>query len=494
MRAPWVTVGLLLLAMAPLPATGAGADAACSPGGPAVTATSGAGDPELPSLVYAALKTGFRVVVAWETELPEIGRLRYALDGGVASTRSETAPRTTHVFVLDSLPIGRAFCFTPLHQDSSPATASQHAIVTRNAMNAHDGTGYTINFLALMNEGSDVPLVEGYMDEFAARMVDATDGHVRVGRFVMIVGDHEHPNAGYLTCAFVVVVPGICTQWYDVLFTNDAWPQGAASTFLDGIQDRNAAIWMNSYWQGGVVSLGDDVGSVLMHEVGHYAFGAVDLYGGTLNCWDPAESISIMGASRLATEFDDEVNRCPDEPSISGYAPSYPRLRARFPLVPDRHGVIDPGPVGVGPAYARHTFEILPPRVDVPIPPVPQVQQDDAGSGADAGSFPTSAVPIDADVLYEGQLLYPGDGSDMYRMDAPAGSTIEVAIYPRTATCFELRRADGSSIPGSCAYDGAGASRVATSTGEPIYVRFILGTGPSYRFGYGVDGPAPSLV
>lgn len=494
MRAPWVIVGLLLLAAAPLPASGIATDASCSPGGPPVTKTSGAGDPQLPSLVYASLKTGFRGVVIWETEEPEIGRLRFSLNGGATSTRSETVPRTVHVFLLDNLPIGRALCFTPLREDGTPATASPQAFLTANAMNAHDGTGYTMNLLVLLNEQSALGEIEYAMDAFAERLYDSTDGSVRAGRIILLAGDYENHNAGWMPCVTINTVG--CRGWYDVIFTNDADPRGAASTYLDGIQSRTQAIYMNWYNQGGLVNTGDDVGSVLMHEMGHYAFGALDLYGGPENCWDPAKDLSIMGASRAATEFDDEINRCPDESSIAVYDPTYPRLRTRFPLVPDRQGIIDEGPHGTGPGYARDTFEVVPQVSELlVVPPLPQVEQDDAGSGGDAGAFPSSAVPIQPGILYEGTMLSPVDGADMYRMDAPAGSTIEVAMYPRAGTCFTIMREDGSSVPGSCSYaDGVSARRTISADGAPYYVKFLLGTSPSYRFGYGVDGPAPSLL
>ncbi|HET6403543.1 MAG TPA: hypothetical protein VFH78_02755 [Candidatus Thermoplasmatota archaeon] len=494
MRAAWLLASVFLLAMAPLPASGApavGTDSTCGTGAP-VTATHGAGDPALPSLVYAALKTGFRVVVAWETDAPEVGRLRYALDGGATTTVSETVPRTSHVFVIDGLPLHRSFCFTPLHADGSPA-ASQHAIKTRNAMNAHDGTGYTMNLLVLANEQSALAQVEFGLDDYAELLYDSTDGHVRPGRHIILFGDLEHHNAGWVAC-YLVTAPG-CTQWYDVIFTNDAAPQGAASTYLDGIQNRRAAIWMNWYWQAGLVNLGDEVGNVLMHEVGHYAFGMLDLYGGSLNCWDAQKGLSIMGASRSATEFDDEINRCPDEPTISNYAPSYPRLRARFPLVPDRQGVIDEGPFGVGPQYARHTFEVTPALSELGrLPPLPRVAQDDAGSGEDAGSFPQSAVPIEAGRLYEGTLLTPVDGADVYRLEVPAGSLVEIAVYPAGIGCPRAIDESYRDLGGACANRGAVATRTLEAPGGELFVRFATGTSVSYRFGVGVDAPAPGPV
>lgn len=493
MRAPWVIVGLLFLAMVPLQVSGApapGKDPTCGTGEP-ITVTSGAGDPALPSLVYASLKTGFRAVVAWETAEPEAARLRYSLDGGGSQIVSELVPRKFHLFVIEGLPIGHSFCFTPLGSGGAPI-ASQHAFLTRNAMSSHDGTAYTLNLLVLANEQSDLALVEAGIDGYASTLYDMTEGHVRAGRIVIVAGDVLHHNAGWPVCAAFILDPG-CSANYDVLFTNGALPQGAASTTLDGIERRAGTIWMNWYWQGGLVNLGDDVGSVLAHEMGHYAFGALDVYGGSLNCWEPEKGLSIMGGSRAATEFDDEINRCPDAASIpSGYEPSYPRVRERFPLIPDRMGVIDPGPFGDGGRYARTTFRVLPALSDPLIEP-PQIEQDDAGSGGDAGNFIVSATPIETGRLYDGVLLTPVDGADFYRFTAPAGSAIEVAMYPRVG-CFDLLDGTGAAYGSACANDGIAAKRTAIGNGEPLYVKFALGDSPPYRFGVGVDAPAPGPV
>ncbi|HVM44883.1 MAG TPA: hypothetical protein VM582_03015 [Candidatus Thermoplasmatota archaeon] len=494
MRAATVLAILLLAALAPSPAEGThavGNDPTCGTGQP-VTATHGAGDPRLPTLVYAALKTGFRAVVAWETAEPEAARLSYSLDGGASHVLVESAPRTFHLFVIDGLPIGRTLCFTPLTATGAPA-GSMHAFKTRNAMNAHDGTAYTLNLLVLANEQSNLARVEDGMDGYSRRLYDATDGHVRSGRIIIVFGDLQHHNAGYPTCVvFASSVPG-CAQFYDALFTFGATPQGAASTFLDGIQMRSGAIWMNWYHQAGLVSTGDNVAAVMMHEVGHYAFGARDVYGGALGCYDAAKGLSVMGSSRGATEFDDEINRCPDESTIAGYAPSYPRLRQRFPLVPDRMGVIDPGPEGNGGIYERHTFRVLPALSGPhPVPALPETQ-DDAGSGGDAGNHLVSATPVDTGRLYQGTLLVPLDGADVYRFEAPAGSAVEVAVYPRTFACFQLLDAAGETVGGPCAHDGAAVKRSATAPCGTLYLRLLTGTSVAYRFGVGVDAPAPGV-
>jgi hypothetical protein len=226
-----------------------------------------------------------------------------------------------------------------------------------------------------------------------------------------------------------------------------------------------------------------EVGAVLTPEFGQYAFAAMDLYAAA-DCWDPAKGLSVMGASRLATELDDAVNRCPNEASIVGYVPSWDSLRSRFPLVPDRAGVIDEGPHGGGGAYALRVFEFLP-EASVP--------QDDAGSGRDAGNSAAGAVPISTDVAYDGTLLPPLDIQDVYRLDAPAGSVVHVVFWP-AALCPLFADADGQRIASSdCEVDPArGEIRASiTAPGGPVYVDVPPGAGP-YRFAASLDAPPPS--
>ncbi|HLF16560.1 MAG TPA: hypothetical protein VI796_03910, partial [Candidatus Thermoplasmatota archaeon] len=106
-----------------------------------------------------------------------------------------------------------------------------------------------------------------------------------------------------------------------------------------------------------------EVGSVLTHELGHYAFGMQDMYtdlGTGPDCYDAGTSVSVMGSNRDATEYDDEVNRCPNESLLSGYEPAWTSLRQRFDAVPDRTGPPDPGPEGDGGRFQLSTFDAGP--------------------------------------------------------------------------------------------------------------------------------------
>lgn len=351
-----------------------GNDTACGGTGPLSTHGEGPSD-----LVFAALKTGMRAVVAWRTADAVEASLSYNVSGGATMTLTESGARRDHVFVLDGLPVGETLCF-------EPGALGPHRLRLANAMNAHDGEAYIINLLVLANEPTDLLRLEEGLDEYAWRLRDATDGHVKSGRIITLVGDLDHHDSGYASCyvpAMLVTVAGslpTCRGVADVISTIDGYPAGAAATSFDGIQDARDVIWMNSYWQAGALNLGDDIGSVLMHEMGHYAFGALDLYlyvGSQCDVYE--KSLSVMSGSRNLTEFDDEINRCPNEAEVPGYVPSWTMMRDRFPLVPDRLGIIDPGPTTPGDAYHRHTYM---PLGEVFV--VEAAAQADAGSGRDA--------------------------------------------------------------------------------------------------------------
>ena len=468
-----------------------GADPTCGTGAP-VTATSGEG----PSgLVYAALKTGFRAVVAWETAEPVAATLTASLDGGEAQPFTEKVPRTQHVFVLDALPEGRSLCFTP-------QGGSAHALRLANAMNANDGAAYTVNLLVLGNEQPTRSAVENALDVFAESFWDATDGHVRAGRIVALFGDYERHNSGWVSCYLTSIVTGdrpFCQNVYDVIFTYDLNPAAAAATYLDAIREPEPAIWMGQTTQAGLLDL-DEPGRVLNHEMGHYTFGAMDLYG-TLegatvgtdpDCWDAAKGLSVMGGERDATEYDDEVNRCPNEAIIEGYVPTWTLLREDFPLVPDRAGVIDAGPAGDGGAYARRSIVVVPQASDVG----PMEMQDDAGSGHDAPDAAEDAVRIQPGILYHGLGLVGNDFQDAYALHADAGQRIEVRL-DGSLGCYYLHAPSGEQLAFACSYENAplntGPLVVLATQGGDHVLRVAHLAPAAYRFGYALDGPAPDV-
>lgn len=313
-----------------------------------------------PGLAWAVLKTGFRLAVGWTTEQPSTGSLSYTVAGGSIVRVEETVPTRLHLVVVDGLPEGKDLCF-------QATGGTWHGVHTVNAMTAFEpaephGT-YTMNLMAIVNEGGDVAEVEEGMDRYASLLWDATDGWVRAGASFVVVGDYLHHNAGWPTCYILGSLPGACANVFDVVVTEAAVPQGAASTYRQGIRDRDAAMWMNMHWQAfpGPLSM-DDFGAVLLHEVGHYAFDMDDLYGDPIvpdsqGCDMPDWSMSIMGGSRDSTEFDDEVHRCPTQGP--GYVPSWTLMRGEFGEIPDRTDDPLEGPHGNGGPHFRQTFRAV---------------------------------------------------------------------------------------------------------------------------------------
>ena len=337
----------------------------------ATAATSGAGDAVFPDLTWAAVKTGFRLVVAWTTPEPSLAQVRVSV-GDSAFLLRDPIERRAHAFVLDELPIGRVLCFEPATQG---ATGGTHAVRLANAMHAREPDGrYTINLLVLGTEaGNDIAQLEAAHAEASSRLRDATDGHVELGRVVTLVGDPTNHDSGLVTCGYaLLLVEGrapSCDRVFDVIWTYETNPAQAAGTNLDAISKRHLPIYMNNVWEVALASgTPQEAGGTLAHEMGHYAFGMVDLYGG-VPCEDARFRISLMADSRTATEFDDGFARCPGRSASSGYVPSWTYLRQRFHAIPDRPAGPLFGPVGVGASYAHTTFLFADvPQVDQPWP------------------------------------------------------------------------------------------------------------------------------
>jgi hypothetical protein len=264
-----------------------------------------------------------------------------------------------HLFVADNVPEGATLCFTASMGGTTTAT---HAVRLVNGMTAYTDAAphgaYVENLLVLNNDGGDLSEVEAGVERFAQMTWDATDGWVRAGAVLVVSGDYLHHNVGWPSC-YLVAIPGACTNVFDVVVTLGASPQGAASTYRQGIRDASAAIWMNLDQQAlpGPVQY-DDFGAVLTHENGHYAFDMADLYGDntviTSECYDSASGISIMAGSRDATEFDDPAAPCPNQPG--GYTTSWQLLQGQFPQVEDRPDGPMAGPSGNGGLFFQRTY------------------------------------------------------------------------------------------------------------------------------------------
>lgn len=427
-----------------------------------VPPTHGEGDESIENLTWAALKTGFRLAVAWDAPADADARLRYGLAGGDFYEIDVEGVGPHRVAVLDSLPVGEVLCFQVAVGSGADAVQGEwHAVSLRNAMTAYDAEAgaYSINLLALANEdlfGRDT--IEGGLDVYAQKLWDATDGHIRAGRILLLGGDAEHHHSGLISCymAFQVVPAGdtpACNQVVDVVFSHDNLPIAAGATYLDGIQDPEQAIWMNSLYEtptapGIHLANGThEVGSVLLHEVGHYAFAALDLYVGNETCWDPDLRISIMSNTRDATEFDGPNAPCPDADSIPDYVPSWTLIRERFSEVPERPTGPIEGPAGDGGAYVRTTYWAHP---DLRGPAVPSLPQDDAGSGGDAPNTPVATLWMEPNTALAGELHAPlGDTWDWYAFNTSGPG--DLAFYLRGVDrCFTLAQPGSKPGPTTC--------------------------------------------
>lgn len=457
-----------------------GDDPTCGTGAP-VTATSGEGA-ELDGLVFAALKTGFRAVVAWSTAEPVAASLAYSLDAGEASMVAEPTPRLQHVFVLDGLPEGATLCFTP-------SAGEAHAIRLANAMTDIDpDTGvYTANLLLVANtQITQRADLEGSLPRFARILHDMTDGHVRAGKLILVYADLEKHHSGVESCYGLVVVRGPgCSHAMDVVYTYDSCAGGSACTTLLGVKDAHYHVWMSSVWQSNAVAPIDDSGAVLAHEMGHYLLGALDVYGALLSgndCWDPALGLSIMGGGRDATELDDATSRCPNEVFLQEYVPSWTLFRAAYPTVPER-SAIDAGPQGDGEAYSLHVFETLP-GLDLPVGDVADTD-DDAGTGADAADELAGALLVQPRTVYDGRAL--ATDVDHYAFEARAGQAFDLAT--RGAICGTIVDAQDQLQEADCASGVVTHTRWIVPADGVWYLRFEL-EDPAYRFAFGLDQPA----
>ncbi len=343
---------------------------------PREDALAGSQDPNLDSLTWVVLKTGFRVAVAWETPEPVAGQLEIRI-GDRNETVQETTPRTTHLFVLDDLPHGQTLCFVAQNGDEGDRSLV-HGVHLGNAMNAYDlhAQHYTLNQLVLANEAPNRAALEAGLHGYGELLWGATDEHISAGSLIVVYNDATHHNSGWASCYMLFTFwtlddqePPTCHRIFDVIFTHDHIPYGAGSTYIDGIQRPDQAIWMNSIWEasqhGGILYSGEqeshEVAFTLTHEIGHYALGAMDLYtslGQGPDCWDPELEISIMGANRNATEFDDQIHRCPNEDAIDGYVPTWTLMTERYTEIPNRtEGPQDEQ--GQSPRFELHTFDAI---------------------------------------------------------------------------------------------------------------------------------------
>ena len=320
-------------------------------------ATHGFGDAALPGLTWAAVKTGFRFAVALELATDAAATLSYKV-GDEPWREAASAAARDHLWVLDGLAKGKDICF----RVTAGATSATHAAWLANGHTSHDASvgTYTMNLLVLAAEGAAPAELEGGAAYYADLLWDATDGWVRPGAVIVAYTGPDRMRESAEPCSTPVAgttaFTSLCIKVFDVGVTYVENPVAAGSTYRDGIAEPRTWIRMNALHEANPYAnlAGDparEFGSVLTHELGHYAFGMGDMYTDTDDCYVASLGISIMGGNRAATEYDDADHRCNNASSIQGYVPAWTSLTQRYGEVPARPGGIDAGPDGDGGAF-----------------------------------------------------------------------------------------------------------------------------------------------
>jgi hypothetical protein len=435
------------------------------------TPTFGSGDPRVPTLRWGAFKEGGRVAVAWESNVGQTGELVYRVGDDEPQVVRHLVHQRAHAFVLDGLPVGETLCFMVV---AGGGKSDWHELRLANAHRAYDDASgtYTLNLLV---DATEAPLATGMLhvglEDFARSLWDATDGHVRAGALMVLQGLPRETRPGFYACYNLAGALGTldaCHGAPDVVLTHDMWVLAAGLTRMDGIRDPRGAIFLDAALMTTLPL--DDFGNVLLHEVGHYAFGMMDLYGGALvpetegvtnpGCVDTRTGISVMDSDRSTTEFDDEVARCPNEAWIEGYVPSWTLLRERYPRIPERPGGPVRGPFGDGGVVDIGRVGLAP-ATNVAVP------QDDAGSGRDAPDTPDGTLRIPLGVTLDATSVPMVDAWDHYAFHATAGQRL-VATVRHPLCVARFVGPNGAVVEWDCRAVGLADTRtsaVATATG-----------------------------
>ena len=125
---------------------------------------------------------------------------------------------------------------------------------------------------------------------------------------------------------------------------------------------------------------------------------------------------------------------------------------------------------------------------------------DDAGSGGDAGSSMTSAIPLSpSNGTYNGNLSSSGDTTDYYSIDVPNGTGISVGLDSPAGSDFDirLRNTIGNTIDSSAStsYDEV-SSNGSNVGGTTVYIEIYVWSGSGtytmtvWLFPSGISPPA----
>lgn len=316
--------------------------------------------PSFDRVVAFATKTGYRAVIAWQASAPVSAEVRLGTSptnlNRVAASQPPQ-PDAAGMVVVDDLfnPYAPA---TPAQtwfvQVTDTSSGVRSAIVEFDATNAYrdwNGTSYTVDLLVSVDSpavSDDVPHDLGLQDIaagmniLAERIYDATDGFVIIGNVLVTEVDALADSSIDLSCYTPTAIADI-----EVLTA----PPFSSQTSRWGIEDPCSTIMIGREGQLAVHRWIDDlhVGHVTSHEVGHYGFGADDLYTvasdfpGGVNCDNPSWDGSLMHNSggwnpTLGRWDNTELDRNPMlTPCQHGSSIwSWDALRSRYTNVPRR--------------------------------------------------------------------------------------------------------------------------------------------------------------
>lgn len=232
-----------------------------------------------------ASKTGFRGIVAWQASAPVLATVHYGTSPtALTLTATTQAPDSAGMLVLEGLAEGRLY-----YWQVEDLITGQRSVVksfaSTNAYTEWTGSAYTIDLVVQVDSNAlpdavphDLGLndIGAGMNIFAERIYDATDGLVRIGNILI-----TDTNVDY-----AANVPGnpatvtrVCTPTnYADTLVQTSMPFDS-HTYGYAIADACRQFYLGRIGQL-VYEWQDDmhVGYVAAHEVGHYAFGAPDLY------------------------------------------------------------------------------------------------------------------------------------------------------------------------------------------------------------------------
>lgn len=334
-----------------------------------------------------ATKTGYRFVFAWEATQQVVPQVEFGTDPGnlnrTATPIPPGIPDTAGLALADDRSLIGQTIFWRVRDLLTDEVSDTKSFVARNAYTAWDPVdeSYTINLLIQLDSQSLPPeidpdvaledIAEG-VNVFAERLFDMLDGHAKLGEVLITDTTTDYNGALPFLINFVNLnecVPAT-TNVADVIVST-AQPF-ASQTFRWAINDPCQAFVIGRLGQL-VIPWTDDLhmGGVAAHEMGHYAFGAPDLYNvaditqsepnfgdGIPWCRNLEWDGSMMhntggwnGAIWELTELDRNPVTTPCDHEGAPY--SWDVLRTRYGNVPESPAT---GPVGFG---IDHIFDPL---------------------------------------------------------------------------------------------------------------------------------------